>query len=476
MKSAVETLNPTRVKLTVEVSFEELKPSLDAAYKKISRQINVPGFRRGKVPPQVVDQRVGRGAVLDEAVNEALPQLYFQALEENQIQALSPPDIEVVSFEDGGEFAFAAEVDVRPDIEVPEYEGIHAEVQDAEVTDDDVDTQLQALRERFGTLKTVERSAAVGDFVSIDLSASKDGEPVGEAQASGISYKVGSEMLLDGLDEALPGLGAGESKRFVSRLVGGDLAGEEVDVEVTVQSVKEQELPDLDEEFAQTASEFDSVDELMADLRSRLERESRLDQEAAARDAVLAGLLEMADIPVPDSAVAEEIKARKDSIREQLQHAGISFENYLESEEQSEEEFEVDLGKRVRDSLAAQFLLDELAKQKQLSVAEGELTEHLVRRAQRSGMQPDAYAQRIVEGGRIPELVSEVVRAKALRLVVDAAEVTDTSGHVIELKRFKSDGSLMTDDELAASTAAEAAPHDADAAAGDEPKEPAADE
>jgi trigger factor len=472
VKSAVETLNPTRVKLIVEVPFEELRPSLDAAYKKIAGQINVPGFRRGKVPPQVVDQRVGRGVVLDEAVNEALPQFYFQALEENQIQALSQPDIEVVSFEDGGEFAFAAEVDVRPDIDVPEYEGIQAEVPDAEVTDDDVDTQLQALRERFGTLKTVERPAAVGDFVSIDLSASMDGEPIEEAQASGMSYKVGSELLVDGLDEALSGLEAGESKSFASRLVGGELAGEEVDVEVTVQSVKEQELPDLDDEFAQTASEFDTVDELTADLRSRLERGRRLDQAAEARDSVLAKLLEMTDIPVPESAVTEEIKARRESINEQLQQVGMDFESYLEVEEQTEEEFEGDLDKRVRDTLASRFLLDELAKQKQLSVAEGELTEHLVRRAQRSGMQPDAYAEQIVQGGRIPELVSEVVRAKALQLVVESAQVTDTAGRVIELKRLKADGTLSTDEELAASTASD----DADEASSDESGDVSTDE
>jgi trigger factor len=472
VKSAVETLNPTRVKLIVEVPFEELRPSLDAAYKKIAGQINVPGFRRGKVPPQVVDQRVGRGVVLDEAVNEALPQFYFQALEENQIQALSQPDIEVVSFEDGGEFAFAAEVDVRPDIDVPEYEGIQAEVPDAEVTDDDVDTQLQALRERFGTLKTVERPAAVGDFVSIDLSASMDGEPIEEAQASGMSYKVGSELLVDGLDEALTGLEAGDSKSFASRLVGGELAGEEVDVEVTVQSVKEQELPDLDDEFAQTASEFDTVDELTADLRSRLERGRRLDQAAEARDSVLAKLLEMTDIPVPESAVTEEIKARRESINEQLQQVGMNFESYLEVEEQTEEEFEGDLDKRVRDTLASRFLLDELAKQKQLSVAEGELTEHLVRRAQRSGMQPDAYAEQIVQGGRIPELVSEVVRAKALQLVVESAQVTDTAGRVIELKRLKADGTLSTDEELAASTASDGA----DEASSDESGDVSTDE
>jgi trigger factor len=453
VKSAVETLNPTRVKLIIEVPFEELKPSVDAAYRKISRQINVPGFRRGKVPPPVVDQRIGRGVVLDEAVNDALPHLYLRALEENQIQTVGQPNIEVVNFEDGGEFSFAAEVDVRPHIEVPEYENIQVEVPAAEVTDVDVQAQLQLLRERFGTLKTVERPAAEGDFVTLDLSATMDGEPVEEAQASGVSYRVGADEWVEGLDEAVVGLASGESKTFGSRLIAGELEGEEVEVDVSVQSVKEQELPELDDEFAQTASEFDTGEELTADVRSRLERLRRVEQAAAARDVVLAKLLEMADVPLPESAVAEEIQARKDHVSGQLQDAGMSFDDYLDAEDESEEDFDSQLEERVRSALASQFLLDELAKQQQLSVAEQELTEHLVRHAQRSGMQPDEYAKRVMESGRISELVAEVVRAKALQLVVESAEVTDTSGTVIDLKRLKSDGTLMTDDELAASTA-----------------------
>jgi trigger factor len=457
VKSAIETLNPTRVKLTVEVPFEELKPSLDAAYKKISRQINVPGFRRGKVPPQVVDQRIGREVVLDEAVNEALPQLYFQALEENQIQTLGQPNIEVVNFSDGGEFSFAAEVDVRPHIEVPEYENIQVEVPAADVKNDEMQAQLQNLRERFGTLKTVERPAEQGDFITIDLSATMDGEPVEEAQASGVSYRVGADEWVPGLDEAVVGLTSGESKTFPSRLVAGELAGEEVDIEVTVQSVKEQELPDLDDEFAQTASEFDTVEELTADLRSRLEGLRRVEQAATARDVVLAKLLEMADIPLPESTVTEEIQARKDHMSGQLEDAGMSFDDYLDAEDESEENFDAHLEERVRGALASRFLLDELAKQQQLSVAEQELTEHLMRHAQRSGMQPDAYAKQVMDSGQIPELVGEVVRAKALQLVVESAEVTDTAGHVIDLKRLKPDGTLMTDEELAAATASDEA-------------------
>jgi len=259
VKSAVETLSPTRAKLTVEVPFEELKPSLDKAYKQIAQQINVPGFRRGKVPPQVIDRQVGRGAVLDQAINDVLPQKYMEALQENSLEPLAQPEIEVTKYEDNGALEFTAEVDVKPEITVPDYAGIEAEVDEIEVSDEDLQTQLTALRERFGTLKDVERPAADGDFVVIDLVATQDGEPVEGAEVSGMSYQVGRGGMLDGLDEALTGLSAGESNEFTSQLVGGDLIGQDVDVKVTVTQVQEQELPEYDDDFAQLASEFDTV-------------------------------------------------------------------------------------------------------------------------------------------------------------------------------------------------------------------------
>jgi trigger factor len=257
VKSAVETLSPTRAKLTVEVPFEELKPSLDAAYKKIAQQINVPGFRKGKVPPMVIDRQVGRGPVLDEAVNEALPKLYVQALQDNDLQPLAQPEIEITRFEDNETLEFTAEIDVRPEIALPEYDGIEVTVDDISVSDEDVEEQVQSLRERFATLNDVDRAAADGDFVVLDLKASKDGEVVEGAEVSGMSYQVGRGGMLEGLDEALVGMAAGDEKTFQSQLVGGDQVGEDVDVEVKVTAVKEQELPALDDEFAQTASEFD---------------------------------------------------------------------------------------------------------------------------------------------------------------------------------------------------------------------------
>ena len=445
MKSAVETLSPTRIKLTVEVPFDELRPSVDAAYKKIARQVNVPGFRRGKVPPPVIDQRVGRGAVLDEAVNEALPQFYLRALQENEVEPLSQPDVDVTGFADGQQLAFSAELDVRPEIVLPEYTGLEVIVADAEATDEDVDEQFQALRERFATLTTVERPAREGDFVTIDLVGAKDGEVIEEAQATGISYKVGSGTMLDGLDEALIGLEAGGSATFDSTLAGGDYAGQPVDVSVTVQAVKEQELPAVDDDFAETASEFDTVDELRADLRTRLERGKRLEQAAAARDAVLEALLERVDIPLPDAAVAEEVTGRLDSISEQLAYAGMTQEQYLESEGQTKEEFTANMESRVRSALAAQFLLEEIAKKEELSVDEAELTEHLVRRAGRAGVQPQEYVQQVVQSGQVPVLVSEVVRGKALALVVESAAITDASGRPVNVKGLRPDGTLETE-------------------------------
>lgn len=442
MKSAVETLGPTRAKLTVEVPFEELKPSLDAAYKKIAQQISVPGFRRGKVPATIIDRQVGRGAVLDEAINEALPGLYVQALQENDLQPLAQPEIDITRLEDRDTLEFVAEVDVRPSLDLPSFEGIEATVDDISVSDEEVDEQVQSLRERFGTLLDVDRPAQEGDFVTIDLTATRDGEVVEGGEASGISYQIGRGGMVEGLDEALTGLSAGESATFSSRLAGGDLEGEDVDIEVTVDSVKEQQLPDLDDDFAQMASEFDTVEELIDDVRTRLLNGRRLEQAAVARDAVLEKVLDLVEVPVPDTVVAEELQARRENLEQQLSFAGMTMEQYLDSEGQTVDEFEGELEKRVRDAVAAQFVLDEVAEREELSVDQNELTQHMLRRAQQSGQNPQEYVQHMMEHNHIPELVAEVVRGKALARVVEQARVTDASGNVVDLENLRPDGTI----------------------------------
>ncbi len=443
MKSAAEPLNPTRVKLTVEVPFEDLKPSLDAAYKKIGQQINVPGFRRGKVPSVIVDQRIGRDAVLEEAVNSALPNLYLQALQQNDVKPLSSPQIDVSTFTDGQPLEFTAELDVVPQIVLPGYEGLEVGVEDAVVTDEDVEEQVEALRERFGSLRDVERPTAAGDFVTIDLvAATKDGEPIEAARTSDLSYRVGDGSMLDGLDETLLEMSAGDDATFDTTLLAGEYAGQPVDVTVTVTAVKEQELPEVDDDFAQTASEFDTVVELRDDLRERLVRARRMEQASAARDAVLARLLELVEVPLPEQVVADEMTARRQEIESQVSYAGMTMEQFLDSEGQTREEFEAELDQRVRDTLRAQFVLDEVARSQQLGVDESELTQHIVRRAQQAGVPPEEYAQHAMEHHQVPALVSEVVRGKALALIVESAVVTDASGEVVDLKRLRSDGAI----------------------------------
>lgn len=481
MKSAVESLSPTRAKLTVEVPFEELKPSLDKAYKTIAQQINIPGFRRGKVPPAVIDRQVGRGAVLDQAINEALPKAYSEALNENGLEPLTQPEIEVTRLEDRELVEFTAEMDVKPEIELPDYEGLEAEVEDFAVTDEDVDTQVEALRERFGTLIDVERAAADGDFVTIDLVATKDGEVVPGAEVSDMSYKVGRGGMLDGLDEAIEGLSAGESKDFTSELVGGDLVGENVDVTVKVSAVQQQELPELDDEFAQMASEFDTVDELVADVRARLERGKRLEQAAAARDAVLEVLLEKVSIPLPETMVTETLNSQRANIEQQLGMANLTMDKYLEDEGKTIEEFEADMERNVRDAVAAQFVLDEIAKKEELGVEQADLSQHIVRRAQQSGQDPQEFANHMFEHNHIPELISEILRGKALATLVESAVVKDASGNVVELKNLRPDGTIGEPEDESAEgdddAAVEAAADDtADATDADATEAPAADE
>ncbi|GAA2389388.1 trigger factor [Streptomyces glaucosporus] len=435
MKSAVETLNPTRVRLTVEVPFEELKPSLDAAYKKINQQVTVPGFRKGKVPARVIDQRFGRGAVLEEAVNDALPKLYQEAVEEGELSPLGQPEVDITELKDNELLAFTAEVDVRPAIEIPDYSGIEVTVDAVEVADEDVEKAVGQLRERFASTTVVERPAAEGDVVKVDLEAKVDGEVLEDGVAKGIDYVIGSGELLDGIDEAVTGLEAGGSATFTSELKGGSAAGREAEVKVDVTSVSARELPELDDDFAQMASEFDTIEELRADTRKRLERMKKYDQATQAQEKVLDALISLVEVPIPEKLLQDEINTRKHNlVNHQLPQLGMDLAAYLRMQEKSEEEFEAELKEQAEKGIRTQFILDELVAKEKLNVNQEELTEHLVRRAQSSGMSPDQFAQAIVESGQVPMLVGEVARGKALALVVEAAKVTDSNGEVVDLE------------------------------------------
>ncbi|WP_367125440.1 trigger factor [Streptomyces phytohabitans] len=435
MKSAVETLNPTRVRLTVEVPFEELKDSLDAAYKKINQQVTVPGFRKGKIPARVIDQRFGRGAVLEEAVNDALPKLYQSAVEEGELTPLGQPEVDITDLKDNELLSFTAEVDIRPEIEIPDYSGIEVTVEATEVSDEDIDKSVEQLRERFASTSVVERAAAEGDVVKVDLEAKVDGEVLEDGVAQGVDYTIGSGELLEGIDAAVTGLEAGGSATFTSELKGGSAAGSEAEVKVDVQTVSARELPELDDDFAQLASEFDTLEELRGDSRKRLETSKKYEQATEAQEKVLDALIELVEVPVPEKLLADEINTRKHNlVNHQLAQMGLDLAAYLRMQEKTEEEFDAELKEQAEKGIRTQFVLDELVNKEKLNVSQEELTEHLMRRAQSSGMSPDQFAQAIVEGGQVPMLVGEVARGKALAVVVEAATVKDTNGDVVDLE------------------------------------------
>jgi trigger factor len=434
VKTDVEELSPTRVRLSVEVPFDELKPSLDKAYREVGRQVRIPGFRPGRVPPPVIDRRVGRDVVLSQAVNDAMPDLYAKAVAEGDVHTLGQPEVEITSLDDGKELTFTVEVDIRPKFDLPDLASLAVTVDDTQVNPDEVAEYLGSLQERFASLKTVQRPVETDDYVSIDLSASVDGEPVEDAQASGLSYQVGSQSLLDGLDDALVGMSAGESTTFRTELAGGEFAGREADVTVTVHSVKVKEVPGLDDDFAQLASEFDTLGELRADTRAQLERMKATQQVVQARDRALDALLNRVDVPLPESVVAEEVEQNRDSLVQQLERAGATLEGYLEMANQTEEQFDADLQERARRAVKVSLVLDQLAREEELSVDQADLSAYVTRQAEQMGVAPERLAQQLADDGRLPLAAAEVLRGKAMNLIAERVKVTDSAGHEIDVK------------------------------------------
>ena len=434
MKTDVEELSPTRVRLTIEVPFDELKPNVDRAYREVARQVRVPGFRPGRVPPRVIDQRFGRGTVLEQAVQDAVPQLYGKALEENDVFALGQPAVEITKLDDGHELAFTAEVDVRPKFDLPDINGIPVTVDNADVDPDQVEEYIGALRERFASLKGTDRPAAEGDFVSIDLSAEMDGKPVEDAQANGVSYEVGSGQMLDGLDEALVGMSVGESKTFPALLSGGKQAGHLAQVTVTVVSVKVKELPELDDDFAQSASEFDTLGELRAGTRTQLEAMRRAGQAGQARERALDALLARIDIPLPEDLVDREVSSRRQSLTDRLERSGNTMDEYLEATNQSAGQLDEQLVQDARRSIKAGFILDKLASQEELGVDQEELAAYVTEQAYQLGISPDRLAKELSDRGQLASLAGDVLRRKAMTLIAERAAVTDESGRVVDIK------------------------------------------
>lgn len=423
MKTTVEKLTPTRVKLNISVTPEELKPSIQHAYEHIGSQVNIPGFRKGKVPPQLIDQRVGREEILNHAVSDGLDKFYRQAVTEEKIRVLGRPEADITTWPEvkdfSGDLEIAVEVDVRPEFTLPKYDGLTLTVDEAKVSADDVKDELDALRSRFGTLVTVDRPAKKGDFAQLDLVA-KIGDTEVDS-ASSISYEVGSGELIEGIDEALDGLSADEETTFESTLLGGDHEGETALISVKLLAVKERELPEADDDFAQIASQFDTIKELKDDIKEQVTRSKVFGQGAQARDQIVDELLKSVEIPVPPKLVEDEV------------HRHLENENRLEDDAHRAEVTE-----SSEKTFRTQILLDSIVEAEDVKVSQNELTQYLIQGASQYGMEPGEFIQVLDKNGQIPGMIAEVARVKALAVVLSKAKVVDGKGKAVDVSAFTS--------------------------------------
>lgn len=436
MKSTVEKLSPTRVRINVEVPFAELQADFDRAYKQLAQQVRLPGFRPGKAPAKLLEARVGRAAVLEQVVNDALPTRYSEAVTTEDLRPLGQPEIEVTKIEDGEELTFTAEVDVRPDIDLPDLSELKISVDPIAVADDEVEAELTGLRARFGTLKGVERPAQTGDFVSIDLSASVDGEDVPDGKTEGLSHEIGSGQLIDGLDEAIVGLSAGESAVFTTKLLAGEHAGQDAEVTVTVKSIKERELPEPDDEFAQLASEFDTIDELRENLTEQVSRVKRIHQAEKIRDSALETLLELVEVPLPQAIVSAQVDSALHNAIHPLDHDEDRFAEALEAQGSSREKFDADNREAAEKAIKTQLLMDAISDDLDIQVGENDLSERLVLMSRQYGVEPQQLVQLLQQNNQLPAILADVRRGLAVAAVVEAATVTDTDGNVIDTTEF----------------------------------------
>ena len=470
MKSTVEQLSPTRVRLNVEVPFEELEPDFDRAFKQLAKQIRLPGFRPGKAPRKLLEARVGRGAVLEQVVNDALPGRYSQAVSETDVKPLGQPDIDITKIEDGQELVFTAEVDVRPEITLPDLGSLKISVDPVVVEDEDVAKELETLRARFGTLTGVERPVESGDFVSIDLSATVDGNDVPEATTEGLSHEVGSGQLIDGLDDALTGMSSGDTKTFTTKLVAGPHAGQDAEVTVTVGSVKVRELPEADDEFAQLASEFDTIDELKENLTEQVKRYKSIQQAEQIRDAAIETLLEQTEVPLPETIVQAQVDETVHQAIHGLDHNEDRFADVLKEQGSSREEFDADARTNAEKAVKTQLLMDAVADDLAIEVGQNDISDRLMLMSRQYGIEPQQLIQLLQQNNQLPAMFADVRRGLAVAAVVEAATVTDTDGTAIDTTEFFGSPSdadeLVSDIELDTEVAESADSEDA-AAEGD---------
>ncbi|MGD9621467.1 MAG: trigger factor [Mycolicibacterium sp.] len=436
MKSTVEKLSPTRVRINVEVPFAELEPDIDRAFKQLAKQIRLPGFRPGKAPRKLLEARVGRGTVIEQVVNDALPGRYSEAVTSSSLQPIGQPEIEITKLADNEELIFTAEVDIRPEIDLPDLTALKITVDPVNVTDEDIDIELDALRKRFGTLTGVQRAAEQGDFVSIDLAATVDGKEVPEAATEGLSHEIGSGQLIAGLDEAIIGLEVDGSRAFTTTLVAGAHAGQEAEVTVTVKSIKVRELPELDDEFAQLASEFDTIEELRSNLVEQVTRVKQVQQAEQIRDKAIEELLGQVEVPLPEKVVQAQVDDALHNAIHGLEHDESKFEKALLEQGSSREEFDAENRSNAEKAVRTQLLMDAIADKLDIQVAENDLSERLVLMSRQYGLEPQQLLQMLQQNNQLPAMFADVRRGLTVAAVVYGATVTDTDGKEIDTTEF----------------------------------------
>ncbi|MGV0326819.1 trigger factor [Corynebacterium confusum] len=436
MKTTVDKLSDTRVKLTVNVPFAELDKEIDQAYAAIAQQVAIPGFRKGKAPRQLIDARFGRGPILEQVVNDMLPSRYEQAVTENDLKVIGQPDVDISKIEDKDFVEFTAEVDVRPEIEVPDFADLSVTVPAITVEDADVDKELENLQERFGELKDTKRKMKTGDIAVIDLTAEVDGKKIDEASTEGLNYRIGDDDLIKGLDTALRGLKTDEDAEFTAKLESGEHKGEEATIKVHVQQTKERKLPDLDDEFAQLASEFDTIDELRDATKTQVEEQKKAQQAGNIRDEVLKAALDKVSFELPESIVEEQAHTQLHQVLGQLAHDEKALAQLLEAQGTTREEFDADARKSAEESVRTQLFLDTVAEQEQPEVSQQELTDHILFTAQSYGMDPNQFVQQLQSNGQIGNLFADVRRGKALAAAICRVDVKDEDGKKIDVDQY----------------------------------------
>lgn len=436
MKTTVDKLSDTRVKLTVNVPFAELDQEIDQAYAAIAQQVSIPGFRKGKAPRQLIDARFGRGPILEQVVNDMLPSRYEQAVQSEDLKVIGQPDVDISKIEDKDFVEFTAEVDVRPEFEVPDFSEISVIVPAIKAGEEDVDKALEDLAERFGELKDTKRKMKTGDYAIIDITAEVDGEKIEEASTEGLSYSIGDDNLIKGLDTALRGMKTGEDNEFTSTIQSGEHKDEEATFKVHVQQTKERKLPDMDDEFAQMASEYDTIEELREATKTEVEESKKAEQAGQIRDEVLKAALADVDFELPQSVVDEQAHAQLHQILGQLAHDEKALAQLLEAQGTSREEFDKQTREQAEESVRTQIFLDAVAEKEEPEVSQQELSDHILFTAQSYGMDPNQFIQQLQSNGQIANLFSDVRRGKALAAAICRTTVKDEEGNDVDVEQY----------------------------------------